>query len=41
MPDFSKSPGGFGAGAAGVDAPFYLVVIEEYSNGEVGYNGAV
>ncbi|KAF7365104.1 26S proteasome subunit P45 [Mycena venus] len=34
MPDFSKPPGGFGAGASATNATFYLAVFEEYSNGE-------
>lgn len=31
MPDFSKSPGGFGTGATCSDQTFYLAVFEEYS----------
>lgn len=31
MPDFSKAPGGFGAGATGSDIKMYFVVLEEYN----------
>ncbi|KAJ7459955.1 hypothetical protein FB451DRAFT_566895 [Mycena latifolia] len=33
MPDFSKNPGGWGAGASDSNAHFALVVIEEYATG--------
>ena len=35
MPDFSKSPGGFGAGVAASNKKIYLAVLEEYANGSV------
>lgn len=35
MPNFSINPGGFGEGATGSNAEFYLVVVEEYANGDV------
>ncbi|KAJ7134724.1 hypothetical protein C8R44DRAFT_610519 [Mycena epipterygia] len=35
MPDFSKNPGGFGAGASATNATFYLAVFEEYADGSV------
>ena len=35
MPDFSKPQGGFGAGKAGSNVPFSIVVIEEYADGSV------
>ncbi|KAJ7717257.1 hypothetical protein B0H14DRAFT_3012049, partial [Mycena olivaceomarginata] len=31
MPNFSVSPGGFGAGASATNATFYLAVFEEYA----------
>ncbi|KAF7298928.1 hypothetical protein MIND_00840800 [Mycena indigotica] len=34
MPDFAKSPGGFGAGASGENRKFVLLVMEEYATGE-------
>ncbi|KAJ6585371.1 hypothetical protein B0H19DRAFT_1059605 [Mycena capillaripes] len=33
MPDFSKNPGGFGAGAPDSNGEFALVVLEEYATG--------
>ncbi|KAJ6605646.1 hypothetical protein B0H10DRAFT_1922686 [Mycena sp. CBHHK59/15] len=33
MPDFSKNPGGWGAGASDSNGQFALVVMEEYANG--------
>jgi hypothetical protein len=35
MPDFSKSPGGFGVGATASNKKIYLAVLEEYANGSV------
>ncbi|KIY45650.1 hypothetical protein FISHEDRAFT_49047 [Fistulina hepatica ATCC 64428] len=39
MPDFSKSPRGFGSGATASNLTVYLVVVDEYADGEgsVGY----
>ncbi|EGN98287.1 hypothetical protein SERLA73DRAFT_109679 [Serpula lacrymans var. lacrymans S7.3] len=39
MPDLAISPGGFGAGANGTNAIFYIVVIEEWASGEVSLIG--
>lgn len=36
MPDFSKAPGGFAAGASASDLPVQLVVVEEWGTGQVG-----
>ncbi|KAF9267336.1 hypothetical protein L218DRAFT_894502 [Marasmius fiardii PR-910] len=33
MPDFSKNPGGFGAGASTSNQTVYLAVLEEYATG--------
>ncbi|KAG7088325.1 hypothetical protein E1B28_012334 [Marasmius oreades] len=33
MPDFSKNPGGFGAGASASNQTVYLAVLEEYATG--------
>lgn len=35
MPNFAKGPGGFGAGETASNVPFYLVVLEEWSDGTV------
>lgn len=35
MPDFSKSPGGFGAGQSASNVNFTLLVVEEYADGSV------
>lgn len=35
MPDFAKSPGGFGVGEEMINGTFYVVVLEEYVTGTV------
>jgi len=35
MPDFSKNPGGWGAGSTISGGKFYLTVLEEYGTGQV------